>query len=145
MKLLLDRISLGFNGVTSAYAGIFAYFAPQSFHANFPGFGLRWLPQLGPYNEHLLKDVGGFYLAITVLTFAALANARKPAVVPMTGAALLVFNFLHFVYHLTMLHMYEPRDQWLNAVLLALLVVLSIILVIPSRPVRPRDQLRTAD
>ena len=113
MKLLLDRISLVFNGVTSAYVGIFAYFAPQSFHANFPGFGLRWLPQLGPYNEHLLKDVGGFYLAITVLTFAALANARKPAVVPMAGVALLV--------------------------------VLSIILVIPSRPVRPRDQLRTAD
>lgn len=145
MKLLLDRISLVFNGVTSAYVGIFAYFAPQSFHANFPGFGLRWLPQLGPYNEHLLKDVGGFYLAITVLSFAALANARKPVVVPMAGAALLVFNVLHFAYHMTMLHMYEPRDQWLNAVVLALLVVLSIILVIPSRPVRPRDQLRTAE
>jgi hypothetical protein len=145
MKLLLDRISLVFNGVTSAYVGIFAYFAPQAFHAGFPGFGLRWLPQLGPYNEHLLKDVGGFYLAITVLIFVALANARKPVVVPMTGAALLVFNSLHFVYHMTMLHMYEPRDQWLNAVLLALLVVLSIILVIPSGPVRPRDQLRTAD
>ena len=133
MKLLLDRISLAFNGVASAYVGVFAYFATASFYANFPGLGLRWLPQLGPYNEHLLKDVGGFYLAMTVLSFVALANVRQPVVVRMTGAALLVFNVLHFVYHLTMLHVYEPRDQWLNAVLLGLLVVLSVILVVPSR------------
>lgn len=138
MKLLLDRISLAFMGVTSAYAGVFAYFATESFHADFPGLGLRWLPQLGPYNEHLIKDVGAFYLAITVLSFVALANVRKPGVVPMAGATLLVFNVLHFVYHLTMLHMYEPRDQWLNAVLLGLLVVLSIILVIPSGMVERR-------
>lgn len=133
MKLLLDRISLAFLGVTSAYVGVFAYFAAESFHANFPGLGLRWLPRLGPYNEHLTKDVGAFYLAITVLTFVALANVRKPVVVQMTGAALLVFNVLHLVYHLTMLHMYEPRDQWLNAVLLGLTAMLSVVLVIPSR------------
>ena len=70
---------------------------------------------------------------MTVLSFVALANVRQPVVVRMTGAALLVFNVLHFVYHLTMLHVYEPRDQWLNAVLLGLLVVLSVILVVPSR------------
>ncbi|MFS8103079.1 hypothetical protein LFM09_38725 [Lentzea alba] len=133
MKLLLDRISLAFIGVTSAYVGIYAYFAAASWYANFPGFGLRWLPQLGPYNEHLIKDVGAMYLALTVLSFLAFANARKPVIVQMTGAALLVFNTLHFVYHLTMLHMYEPRDQWLNAVLLGLLVVLSVILVIQPR------------
>ena len=34
---------------------------------------------------------------------------------------------------MTMLHIYEPRDQWLNAILLGLIVVLSVILVIPSR------------
>ncbi|MFD9700981.1 hypothetical protein [Lentzea sp. NPDC059081] len=137
MKLLLDRISLAVIGLTSVYVGIFAYFATGSWYAHFPGFGLRWLPQLGPYNEHLAKDVGAAYLAFAVLSLAALAYARRQVVVRLVGAALLVFNVLHFVYHLTMLHMYEPRDQVLNVLALGLTVVLSVVLVIPSR--------RTAD
>lgn len=133
MKLLLDRISLAFIGATSAYVGVFAYFAPRTWYDTFPGLGLRWLPQLGPYNEHFAKDVGAAYLAFTALSLVALAYARKPGVVPLAGAALLVFNTLHFLYHLTMLHMYEPLDQALNVVSLSLLVVMSIILVIPDR------------
>lgn len=137
MKLLLDRISLAFNGVTAAYVGFFAYFAPQAWYDTFPGFGLRWLPQLGPYNEHFAKDVGAFYLAFTALSLVALVHVKKQAVALLAGAALLVFNGLHFLYHLTMLHMYEPLDQALNVVLLSLLVVLSIILVIPVRNQTP--------
>ncbi|MFC0111958.1 hypothetical protein [Kibdelosporangium aridum] len=133
MKLMLDRISLAFIALTSAYVGFFAYFATESWYDSFPGFGLRWLPQLGPYNEHLSKDVGAAYLAFTLLSLLVLANVKKPMVVPMAGAVLLVFNFLHFVYHLTMLHMYEPLDQVLNVVLLSLLVVMSIVLVVPAR------------
>lgn len=138
MKLLLDRISLAFIAATSAYVGIFAYFAPKTWFDTFPGFGLRWLPQLGPYNEHFAKDVGAAYLAFTALSLMALAHARKQAVVPLAGAALLVFNALHFVYHLTMLHMYAPLDRALNVVLLALLVVMSVILVIPAGAVTDR-------
>jgi len=133
MKLLLDRICLAFIGLTSAYVGVFAYFAPKAWYDTFPGFGLTWLPQLGPYNEHFAKDVGAAYLAFTVLSLVALANAKKPAVVLLAGSALLVFNTLHFVYHLTMLHMYEPLDQALNVVTLSLIVVVSAILVIPAR------------
>ncbi|WP_394619420.1 hypothetical protein JNUCC0626_10070 [Lentzea sp. JNUCC 0626] len=136
MKLLLDRISLAFIALTSAYVGFFAYFAPKTWFDTFPGLGLRWLPQLGPYNEHFAKDVGAAYLAFTALSVMALLYAKKQAVVPLAGAPLLVFNTLHFIYHLTMLHMYEPRDQVLNVVLLSLLVVLSVILVIPDRTKR---------
>jgi hypothetical protein len=138
VKLLLDRISLAFIAVTSAYVGIFAYFATRTWFDTFPGFGLRWLPQLGPYNEHFAKDIGAVYLAFTALSLMALAHARKPAVVPLAGATLLVFNTLHFLYHLTMLHMYEPLDRALNVVLLGLLVVVSVILVIPARAVTNR-------
>ncbi|MFJ5986026.1 hypothetical protein [Lentzea sp. NPDC092896] len=133
MKLLLDRISLAFIAITSAYVGVFAYFAPKTWYDTFPGLGLRWLPQLGPYNEHFAKDVGAAYLAFTALSLMALAHAKKPGVVPLAGAALLVFNTLHFLYHLTMLHLYQPLDQALNVVLLSLLVVTSIVLVIPGR------------
>jgi heme/copper-type cytochrome/quinol oxidase subunit 4 len=133
MKLLLDRISLVVIGLTSVYVGIFAYFATETWYATFPGFGLRWLPQLGPYNEHLAKDAGAAYLSFAVLSLVALAYVRRQVVVRLVGAALLTFNLLHFVYHLTMLHMYEPRDQVLNVLALGLTVVLSVVLVVPSR------------
>ncbi|WP_329791666.1 hypothetical protein V1227_07005 [Lentzea sp. DG1S-22] len=133
MKPLLDRITLTFIGLTSAYVGVYAYFFPDAWYANFPGFGLRWLPRLGPYNEHLAADVGAVHLAFAVVSLIALAQVRNQALVRLAGAVLLTFNVLHLVYHLRMLHVYEPRDQVLNAVLLSLGVVLSAVLVIPSR------------
>lgn len=136
MKLLLDRISLAFIALTSAYVGVFAYFAPKTWYDTFPGFGLRWLPQLGPYNEHFAKDVGAAYLALTVLTMFVLGYVRNQVVVRMAGAVLLTFNLLHFLHHMTMLHMYKPSDQVLNVISLSLLVVASIVLLVPAR--RPR-------
>lgn len=133
MKLLLDRISLAFIGLTSAYVGVFAYFATETWYDTFPGFGLRWLPQLGPYNEHFAKDVGAACLAFTVLSLFALGYVKNQVVVRLAGAVLLMFNLLHFFYHMTMLHMYEPVDQVLNVVLLSLLVIMSIVLVLPVR------------
>jgi hypothetical protein len=133
MKLLLDRISLAFIAITSAYVGVFAYFATATWYDTFPGFGLSWLPQLGPYNEHLAKDVGAAYLAFTVLSLVVLANARNQVLVLLAGAVLLTFNVLHFIYHLTMLHMYQPSDQVLNVIVLSLLVLVSVVLVVPGR------------
>ncbi|MFD5829783.1 hypothetical protein [Lentzea sp. NPDC060358] len=133
MKLLLDRICLAVLGLTSAYVGIYACFATASWYATFPGFGLRWLPQLGPFNEHLAKDVGAAYLSFAVLSLVALAHVRRQVVVRLAGAALLTFNVLHFAYHLTMLHVYEPRDRVLNVLTLGLVVLLSVVLVVPAR------------
>jgi hypothetical protein len=133
MKLVLDRISLAFIAITSAYVGAFAYFASETWYDTFPGFGLSWLPQLGPYNEHLAKDVGAAYLALTVLSLIVLVNVRNQVLVLLTGAVLLTFNVLHFIYHLTMLHMYTPSDQVLNVIVLSLLVVVSIVLSVPAR------------
>lgn len=133
MKPLLDRIVLAVTGLSSLYVGIYAYFATATWYENFPGFGLRWLPQLGPFNEHLAKDVGAAYLAFAVLSLVTLVRVRDQVVVRMVGASLLVFNLLHLVYHLAMLHMYEPRDQVLNVLVLGLSVVLPVVLVVPSR------------
>lgn len=60
MNLLLRRILLAFLLLTGLVTGAWAYVAPMSWYTTFPGFGLSWLPQLGPFNEHLVKDVGGF-------------------------------------------------------------------------------------
>ena len=77
---------------------MWAVVAPRSFFTAFPGGGHRWVVLDGPYNEHLLRDVGALYLARLVLTLAA---ARRPApdLVRLTGEVWLVFSVPHLAYH----------------------------------------------
>ena len=51
--------------------GAFAELAPHAFYRHVVGVDM-----LGPYNEHLLTDVGGFYLGFALL-FAW--GARRPS------------------------------------------------------------------
>ena len=132
----LRYASLGLLAVTGLYTGIWAYFSPKGWHANFPGFGRSWLPQLGPYNEHLAKDAGAMFLALAVLTIITLRYIHNNRAVQMTGAVWLVFNLLHLIYHLQHLHMYQPSDQVLNVISLSALLVLSAVLLVPSHPGR---------
>jgi hypothetical protein len=123
--------SLGLLAVVALYTGLWAYFSPTGWYANFPGLGLSWLPQLGPYNEHLAKDAGAMFLALACLTVLALRQVRNTRLVQTTGAVWLVFNVLHFSYHVQHLDMYGTRDQVLNVVFLALLVLLAAVLLVP--------------
>lgn len=126
-----DRTCLVVLGLVGVYVGGWAYFAPLAWYRSFPGFGLSWLPALGPYNEHLAKDTGAMYLALTVLSALALWRIADVVLVRVTGASWLVFNVLHLGYHVPMLHMYGLRDQVLNMVGLGLVVVLALALVLP--------------
>ncbi|MET8029939.1 hypothetical protein [Streptomyces avermitilis] len=135
----LRYASLGLLAVTGLYTGIWAYFSPTSWYANFPGFGLSWLPQLGPYNEHLAKDAGAMFLALAMLTIITLRSVHNTRLVQTTGAVWLVFNVLHFSYHVQHLDMYNTRDQVLNVVFLAALVLLAALLLVPVLPGRRDD------
>ncbi|MFG2784811.1 hypothetical protein ACGFY7_44200 [Streptomyces prunicolor] len=132
-------VSLGLLAVVGLYTGGWAYFSPTGWYANFPGLGLSWLPQLGPYNEHLVKDAGAMFLALALLTIVALREVRNTGLVQTTGAVWLVFNVLHFSYHVQHLDMYGTRDQVLNVVFLAALVLLSAVLLVPASPGRRGD------
>ena len=53
-------------------------FLPESFYADFPFSGRDWVSTLGPYDEHLVRDVGELNLAFSVLlAFAAILLARR--------------------------------------------------------------------
>lgn len=119
--------------LVGAYTGGWAYFAPENWFRHFPGFGHSWLPQLGPYNEHLAKDSGAMFLALAVLSVLALRWVHNDRIVQISGATWLVFNVLHMIYHLRMLHVYNTLDRTLNIVLLGFLVVIAVPLLIPSR------------
>jgi hypothetical protein len=41
------------------YVGLWAAAWPRRFYDSFPGLGRHWVLALGPYNEHLIRDVGG--------------------------------------------------------------------------------------
>ncbi|MFG2631134.1 hypothetical protein [Streptomyces sp. NPDC048473] len=139
MNTKIRYASLGLLAVVALYTGIWAYFSPKKWHENFPGFGLSWLPQLGPYNEHLAKDAGALFLALAALTIITLRYVRDNRFVQTTGAVWLVFNVLHLTYHMQHLDMYDTTDQVLNVVFLSALVLLSALLLVPLRPGRRDD------
>ncbi|WP_243794624.1 hypothetical protein [Saccharopolyspora gloriosae] len=114
----------------------------MSWHKNFPGFGLSWLPRLGPYNEHLARDSGAMFLALALFSALAVWRITDVVLTRIAGATWLVFNGLHLGYHLTMLHMYSARDQVLSMLSLAFLVALSLVPLLPApRPSTPgREQ-----
>lgn len=123
--IVLTVMGLGVGG--------WAYVAPLNWYSTFPGLGMRWLPPLGPYNEHFVKDVGGMYLALAALSALAVYYLSNRAVVVITAISWSIFNALHLIYHIGMLHMYGPRDAALNAVSLSLALVASLLLLVPAR------------
>lgn len=118
--------------VPAAVVGIWGLIAPAGFHATFPGGGRHWLPPLGPYNEHLMRDFAAAYLALAaLLTIGALKpkmTARRAA-----PAVFLVFALPHFIYHVLHTEGLATGDNIVNLIALALTVVIPIaLLAIPE-------------
>jgi hypothetical protein len=133
MNPLFHRSCLVLLAITNAFVGLWAYFAPLHWYNTFPGMGLRWLPVLGPYNEHFAKDVGAMNLAMAALGVMAFVYLTNRTLLRVTALALSIFNLLHLIYHITMLHMYGPRDAILNAVVLTLILSSSMALAVPIK------------
>jgi hypothetical protein len=133
MTLTLRRILLVLLLLTGVYIGGWAYVAPGSWYASFPGFGFRWLPPLGPFNEHLAKDVGAMFLGLGVLSAGGLIMVTNGGVVGLVAATWSVFNVLHLVFHLQMLSMYGTVDKVLVVTVLSALVVVAAALFAPVR------------
>jgi len=119
---------LGVLLVVALVAGPWALLAPRSFYDSFPGGGLHWVAADGPYNRHLVSDVGSMYLALAALTVAALA---RPALARLAGLVWLVFSVPHWLYHSAHLGLYGTRDQVLNEVGLVAVVLLAALLSVP--------------
>lgn len=107
-----------------------------SFFTSFPGLGHYWLVGDGPFNEHLVRDVGALYLALLVLTAGAVRHPDR-ALVRMTGAVWLVFSVSHLVYHAAHLARCDVADRLLNVASLGGTVLLAVVLcLVPVRAQR---------
>jgi hypothetical protein len=130
------RVVLAFMAIPGALVGLWAAFAPRSFYDDFPGAGREWVAVDGPYNEHLVRDVGVLFLALVVVTIAALIWLTRPLVLG-TAWAWLVYGIPHLVYHVRHRDVYDAVDQVANITSLLLAPVLAIALLVMWS--RPRD------
>jgi hypothetical protein len=145
MDTRIKQAAAALLALTAALVGVWAEFAPLSFYRSFPLAGHPWIAPLGPYNEHLIRDVGGLYLALLVLTVWA---AIRPHVgtLRLAGAAWLAFSVPHLVFHLLHLDEFGTADKIGNIVSLAANVALALVLIAPSPAEAGRqDRSATAD
>jgi hypothetical protein len=92
---------------------------------------MHWVAADGPYNEHLVRDVGGLYLALLVLSVSALRST--PYLRRVTGAAWLVFGVAHLAYHLAHLDALATASAWVQSIALGLTVLGALALVLSER------------
>jgi hypothetical protein len=125
--------------VSAAYVGFWAELAPRSFYDSFPLAGHHWVSALGPYNEHLTRDVGGLYLALLVISVWAVLRPVAE-IFAMTAAAWLAFSVPHLVYHMVHLDGYGTADTIGNIVALGGTVVLAALLMLASAGMMMRSR-----
>jgi hypothetical protein len=112
----------------SLAVGLWALPAPRSFYDDFPMGGRGWVSTLGPYNEHLVRDVGALNLALGVLLLLAAALLER-RLVQVSLVAYLVYAVPHFIFHLTTGHAFPLLDNFANLVTLGLAVLLPLVLL----------------
>ena len=128
------RIALAYLGVVSAQIGVWALLAPRSFFDGFPGMGMVWVGVDGPYNEHLVRDVGALNLAFLALLVWT-AVRMTPDLLRVTAFAGLVWGVPHAAYHVVNADVLSGTDAALSIGGLLLFVVLAAALwVAASRP-----------
>lgn len=94
----LVQIGLWAMALFALLAGAQQQFTPRAFYDTFPGFGLQWVCIDGPYNEHLLRDLGGANLALAVVILFAIVRPSVGLVRAVAGA-MLVTQVPYFIYH----------------------------------------------
>ncbi len=128
-----ERISRGIAwalAASAAYVGIWAMVWPHSFFTSFPGFGQAWVAPLGPYNEHLVRDVGGLYVALMVLSAWAAVKGDR-GTLRVLGLAWLAFGLPHLVFHDAHRHGFSTVEWAASMTPLAFSVLGAAILVFP--------------
>jgi len=132
------RVGVLILAVQAGTVGLWALFAPESFFRDFPGFGRVWAGTLGPYNEHLVRDVGGLYVAWTVLFLWALVTLDR-VVLRAVMVSWLPFAVAHVAFHLSKAGRLSGSDQILSVMALALFVALPVLILLSGRRRRSSD------
>jgi nucleoside-diphosphate-sugar epimerase len=130
------RVGLWAMALFSLLAGIQQQFTPRAFYDDFPGLGMHWVAVDGPYNEHLLRDLGGANLALAVIILFAIAQPTV-GLVRAVAAAILVAQIPHFIYHATHLDVLPTTlDRALQTTALALTLAIPLLVLLRAGGIR---------
>jgi hypothetical protein len=124
----ITRIALAILALVGLQVGLWAAFFPQSFYDDFPGSSRVWVAVDGPYNEHLVRDVGALNLALAVVAIVAFVTLSRAAVLA-AGGAWLAYGLPHLVYHLRHLDVLDDADQLAVAFTLTLNVLVAALVL----------------
>jgi len=122
----LRQAALVVIAAVSLVVGLWAQGFPRSFYDEFPGAGRMWVALDGPYNEHLVRDVGGLNLALAFVAACALVTGSV-VVARVAGGAALIYGVPHLVYHATHLDPYDSGDVVALLVSLSLAVLAGVV------------------
>jgi len=126
---LLLRVLLAVLAWSALLVGAWATTAPRSFYDSFPGGGRAWVAVDGPYNQHLVGDVGALNLALLVVTVWALVTLT-PVLIRVAAVAWLVYSLPHLLYHATHREPYDTGDLAASLFGLTVNVVVPIVLLV---------------
>lgn len=131
----VKRWVLAVLAASAGFVGGWASLMPRSFYDSFPLPGHAWVRVLGPYNEHLTRDVGTLYLAFLVVSVWGVLHPTTQGFA-LAGVAWLVFSVPHLAFHLTHLKMYGSADRAGNVISLGGTVLLAGLLLLPHASTR---------
>lgn len=120
--------------IPQGLTGLWALFAPRSFYGDFPGGTSGWVSKLGPFDEHLVTDIGALFVGLGFLLCFAAVSLRRGTV---TAAAIawLIFSIPHFGWHVLNLDHFETGDAIGLSLSLAWTVIGGfLILFLARRP-----------
>ena len=127
---LAVKLLLGWFALFGLVIGLWQAVFPASFYADFPGMGHHWVSPDGPYNEHLLRDVGLGNLAVGTVALVALLTGAV-WVARAVGLAVVVMNLPHQLYHQAHVSVLPTTtDQVLQSVSFAAVSVTALALVV---------------
>jgi nucleoside-diphosphate-sugar epimerase len=144
LRSRLGALALIVLGIGSLMVGVWALAAPVAFHESFPGFGHHWVAPDGPFNEHLLRDVGGLNLGLAAVAFLAVASMTLP-LVRAAAIAHLLFGVPHLLFHATHLGHFATGDAVALVASLAVPVAAAVTVLVLSRRPAPPAGARPAD
>ena len=126
------RIGLLVLALGQGGAALLALFAPRTFFDEFPVPGAEWVSALPPFNEHLVRDYGASFLALSVLALAAAWLAERRLVVVALGVWL-VSAVPHLVFHLAHTNSPSGFEGAMSLATLGLNVLLPLVLLLIVR------------
>jgi len=120
-------------GIPQALIGLWALLAPGSFYDDFPVGTDGWVDVLGPFDEHLVTDVGALFVGLGFLMAFAAVSLRRGTVLA-AAISWLIFSVPHFLWHVFNLEPYTTADAIGNTATLIWTVAGGLLILFLVRP-----------